>query len=147
MSLSNQAPVVVKPGRDLRRASSAFDFLLPPASLGGAIGQPVLAGTVSSLPWIGDSNYTIDQGVGTTPRYVTFNYSDFCVTIPHNLGYVPIVLFNTFPDFRVSGGRTASVAVDDTTVNIYVNVGPQQASGTFLSVAPISYFVLRTRWI
>lgn len=148
MKMDSGELIIAKPGKSIS-SSNIFDFIMPPANLGGVITQPVLSGTVSSIPWVGNSTENVDQGVGVSPRYVTYNGSDYCLTIPHNLGYVPICYFTTYYDFRTaSSNLTASMGVDAQNIYIYsVLHTPQGSSGNPLAINTLSYFVLRARWI
>lgn len=147
LKLSQDELVITKPGKDIS-SSSLLDYIIPPASMGPVLGQPVMAGTVSSIPWIGNSSSTVDQGVGTSPRFFTTNGSDYCAVIPHGLGYVPIVIFSSYTDFRTqAAGLNAQVAVDSQNVYIFSLIHPPQTSpGSHLAINTLSYFVLGAKW-
>jgi hypothetical protein len=138
MQWSSNGPVVAKPGRNVS-STTLTDFLIPPASMGCILGQPYLANTISSLPWY--ANWTEYLSANET-----MGLADYVTVVSHNLGYIPLVVYATYSDFRTTSSLTvAKVAVD--TANLYIyGQGNPGSSGSMLSIAPVSYFILRNRW-
>ena len=140
MSLTKDGPVVARPGQTIY-ATDPKDFLIPPLSSDYVLNQPIIAGTVDSLPWLANSTITYAGGSETVGNYG--------VTIPHGLGYVPI-FFGTYTyDFRSipTVGGSAYLAADTSNFYVVFPGGPAGSSGSMLSLAPTSYFVLSRRWI
>lgn len=147
MKITSAGPVITKPGRNIN-STNYLDFLIPPAGIGPVLFQPVVSGTASSLPWVGNYTLHIDQGVGVNPRYINSVYGVYGITVPHNLGYVPIFASTTYNDFRnLSQAQGALLAADTNNLYIFVIQGAQGAAGNNLAINSLSYFALPQRWV
>lgn len=133
MQLTASGPVVAKPGASAG-STDPDDFLIAPPSVGGVLGQPAVAATVSSLPAFTSFTRTI-AGVTTT-------YYEYASTISHGFGYRPITLITTCVDPRVALD-TPEVYIDNT--NIYLRTY-NTINGSSQAVSPVSYFLFRPEW-
>jgi len=130
MKWSANGPVVTKAGRSIS-SSNVWDYLIPPSSLGVIFGQPLIAGTVTSLPYY--ATWTGHYGAGGG----TYTAKDYVLTIPHNLGYIPFVVVAQYVDFRVATNTPATAYIDANNLYLYAQIS---------NVQPISYYILRGRW-
>jgi hypothetical protein len=141
MKWDASGPVVSKPGR-LISSTNVWDFLIPPASLGPVLGQPLHSETVSSLGWV--QNWNQYNAPGVTPTYN--KVADYIYSYKHSLGYIPFVFSISYPDFRVSALASPNIYVDDQRVYVVGRGSGYSSAGKTLAIAPTSIFIMKNKW-
>jgi hypothetical protein len=138
MTLTADGPAVAKPGKSAL-STAVSDFLIPPSGLGAVLGQPFMAGTVTSLSLYQAYTITI-TGSGSEQQ------QDYAVVINHGLGYIPIFVTTASYDFRDTSLLLPNIWVDENNIYIWATARYTGTPPSTKDCYPVSYFLLRKQW-
>ncbi len=126
MRWTNAGPLIAKPGKSVT-STNQDDFLIK-AGAGIVNGQPLASNVVTSVPYVGASRV-----------YTSGSY--YALTIPYNLGYVPLCwaqLQTAFSGLQVS--------IDTANLNISYDTNFVYSGNPPLTIYPLYYSILRQQW-